>query len=150
MTTTPENKKNETKLIQDSKEATPDVITDKPAKEVPNTEAEQKEQAPDIVKTQNNKSVKAPEKTTTVAKIKPSGILVVISAVVKESEAVKIADGLRSKGYSAGYLWIPDYESSGKNMYRVYAGPYATQAAAKEAQTEIKKQYPGAYFYDVK
>lgn len=55
-------------------------------------------------------------------------------------------DELKQKGFSANYLWIPDYKSlSGAKMYAVYIGPFPTKETCKQKLSEAKKYYPKAY-----
>jgi hypothetical protein len=70
-------------------------------------------------------------------------------AVYAESNETTIKNRvkeLKSKGFNASYLWIPDYKSlSGANMYSAYVGPFPTREACKKALVETKSIYPKAY-----
>lgn len=69
------------------------------------------------------------------------------SSVSQESLAKKIVKQLQSEGYSnSGYYYIPDYDSRGKRLYKVYIGPFASMESA-EATLEgyLAKKGTGAY-----
>ncbi len=69
------------------------------------------------------------------------------SSVSQESLAKKIVKQLQSEGYAnSGYYYIPDYDSRGKKLYKVYIGPFASMEAA-EATLEgyLAKKGTGAY-----
>ena len=68
------------------------------------------------------------------------------NAVKKESTAKKGVENLRSKGYDAGYLWIPEYKSlSGAKFYSVYIGPFYSQSECEKAVDEYRKVDSKAY-----
>ena len=72
--------------------------------------------------------------------------IVSVEAVTEERDAQDRAMNLRRKGYSANYLWIPDYASlSGAQMYAVYIGPYSTQYECEVATENYRKIQPEAY-----
>jgi len=70
-------------------------------------------------------------------------------AVYAEKERATIekrVQEIKNKGYSANYLWIPDYKSlSGAEMYSAYIGPFSTQEQCKIKLNEVKNIYPKAY-----
>jgi hypothetical protein len=69
-----------------------------------------------------------------------------VAAIKDESLANIKAEELRKQGYSAGYLWIPDYASlSGAKFYSVYIGPYYSQSECEIATDEYRKMHPEAY-----
>ena len=69
-----------------------------------------------------------------------------IAAVSTYSEAELKAAELKKKGYNAGYLWIPNYESlSGAKFYSVYIGPFSNQKECEIATDKYKKIFPGSY-----
>jgi hypothetical protein len=69
-----------------------------------------------------------------------------VAATKTESDAQRRAASLRSKGYEAGYLWIPDYASlSGAKMYSVYIGPFYQMYDCELATEEYRKDHPDAY-----
>ncbi len=68
------------------------------------------------------------------------------TAVKTEGEAIRKAEELRAKGYSTGYLWIPDYASLSKRpLYTVYIGPFYSQYDCEKATENFRKIVPGAY-----
>jgi hypothetical protein len=68
------------------------------------------------------------------------------NAVKKESTAKKGVENLKSKGYEAGYLWIPEYKSlSGAEFYSVYVGPFYSQFECEKAVEEYRKVDSKAY-----
>ena len=69
-----------------------------------------------------------------------------VAAVNTNNEAELKSKELTRKGYSAGFLWIPDYASlSGAKLYSVYIGPFATQYECEVATEKYKKLFPGSY-----
>jgi translation initiation factor IF-1 len=69
-----------------------------------------------------------------------------VAAVSTNNEAELKSKELIRKGYSAGFLWIPDYASlSGAKLYSVYIGPFATQYECEVATDKYKKLFPGSY-----
>jgi hypothetical protein len=69
-----------------------------------------------------------------------------VAAVNTNNEAELKSKELTRKGYSAGFLWIPDYASlSGAKLYSVYIGPFATQYECEVATDKYKKLFPGSY-----
>jgi len=72
--------------------------------------------------------------------------IVSVDAVISERDAQEKAFNLRQSGYSANYLWIPDYASlSGAQMYAVYIGPYSSQYECEVATENYRKIQPGVY-----
>jgi hypothetical protein len=69
-----------------------------------------------------------------------------VAAVKTVADAQAKVRELENKGYSAGYLWIPDYASlSGAQYYAVYVGPFSTQSECEIATEAYRKTHPGAY-----
>jgi hypothetical protein len=69
-----------------------------------------------------------------------------VAAVSTHDEAESKSEELIRKGYSAGFLWIPDYKSlSGAKFYSVYIGPFDTQYECEVATDKYKKIFPGSY-----
>lgn len=69
-----------------------------------------------------------------------------VAAVKTEGQAKAEVEKLLARGYSADYLWIPDYPSlSGKPYFSVYLGPYDNQDACEYAVDDAKSDFPGAY-----
>lgn len=72
--------------------------------------------------------------------------IIAASAWETEKQARGQRDELRAKGYQAGYLWIPDYESlSGAKRFVAFVGPFATRAACKKQLAVYRKVNPDAY-----
>lgn len=75
-----------------------------------------------------------------------SFFIINVSAVKSEIEAQSLAEELKKKGYSASYLWIPQYESLSKAEYfAVYIGPFDAQNECEEAVEEYRQHDPNAY-----
>ena len=69
-----------------------------------------------------------------------------VSATKEISAAKKGAQKLRNKGYKAGYLWIPDYNSlSGAAYYCIYIGPFERQNECAAEVEAYRKTDPKAY-----
>lgn len=67
-------------------------------------------------------------------------------AVKTEVDAISETEILKSKGYDAAYLWIPNYESlSGAEYYSVYVGPFSTQSECQIALEEYHEIDNRAY-----
>ena len=72
--------------------------------------------------------------------------MVNVEAVKSQSEAENKVSFLKNGGYSAGYLWIPNYPSlSGMKSYAVYIGPFSTQYDCEVATDEYREKNPDAY-----
>lgn len=67
------------------------------------------------------------------------------AATGSKSEAINFAKDLQNKGFETGYFWIPDYIRGGKNLYRVYVGPFQTQNEANSALKDVKRYRKDAY-----
>ena len=69
-----------------------------------------------------------------------------VMAVKDKNKAIIEVDKLINEGYSANYLWIPDYNSLSKAEYfSVYIGPYQNQKDCEIAVSEYRKIDPKAY-----
>lgn len=69
-----------------------------------------------------------------------------ISATANKDEAVKAVKELKAKYGSAGYLWIPDYESlSGKKIFSVFLGPFEYMEDCMKKLGNYRKIMPEAY-----
>ena len=69
-----------------------------------------------------------------------------IKAVVNKKDAMYEVQILKRKGYNAGYLWIPNYESlSGAKFYTVFIGPFNSQLDCEVATEKYKKIDPNVY-----
>ncbi len=70
------------------------------------------------------------------------------SSVSSETMAIKILSEVKSKGYNnSGYYYIPDYDPSGKQLFKVYIGPFSSLESSQITLTKIKALSPGAYAY---
>lgn len=89
---------------------------------------------------------KQPEAKPQKRKTEKAYYVVNIIAVSRLSMAKAKVSELKKKGYDAGYLWIPDYASlSGKKLYTVYIGTYATQRECEKATESLRKKFHDAY-----
>lgn len=87
------------------------------------------------------------QSTPTVGSKLPTGTtLIVCAATTSEEDADNISESLKEQGFDSSYLWIPDYEPNGKNMFRVYVKSNDVNGALAKAKT----QYSDAYLYQVK
>ncbi len=80
-----------------------------------------------------------------ISKLPVGTSLIVCAATPNEEDAEDISESLKLKGFNSSYLWIPDYESGGKNMYRVYI-----KASDASSLAKVKSQYSDAYVYQVR
>ncbi len=70
------------------------------------------------------------------------------AAVKSESEAKQRASNLRSKGFDATYIYLPDYIPNGLDYYRVFIGPFPGEAGARKAQQSYDQS--DAYIFSIK
>jgi hypothetical protein len=82
-----------------------------------------------------------------IANAKKSSFYILNVALVSTyNEAELKSKQLKRKGYRAGFLWIPDYESlSGAKFYSIYIGPFTKQYECEVATDKYKKSFPGSY-----
>ena len=72
--------------------------------------------------------------------------IVSVIAVGSEKKAKSEVYKLVKQGYSASYLWIPDYQSLGSaKMYAVYIGPFEIQHECEVATENYRKIKSNAY-----
>lgn len=72
-------------------------------------------------------------------------------AVTTEEMARTQATELRRKGFDkAGYFFIPDYYPGGKELYRVFVGPFDTEQEAEESAVNVRSESPSAYTFYLK
>ena len=72
--------------------------------------------------------------------------IVNVEAVKSQRTAETKVEALKNSGFSAGYLWIPDYPSlSGIKSFAVYIGPFSTQYDCEVATEDYRKINPDAY-----
>ena len=72
------------------------------------------------------------------------------ATVDQENLAQKSVRELRAAGLDARYMFIPDYIPGGKEMYRIFIGPFPDRNAANTALGDVQAQAPGAYPFLVK
>jgi len=99
------------------------------------------------IKFESFKSIEIPKKvSSTPSTDKSEFYMIAVYAENSESLIKDRVQELKSKGYSANYLWIPDYKSlSGTEMYSAYIGPFSTKEQCKEKLNQVKKTYPKSY-----
>ena len=71
--------------------------------------------------------------------------IVSFSSVQDEKVASKGVKKLVDKGFLGGYYYMPDIDPSAKKLYKVYSGPYTSEAEARTKQREIAAFNPDAY-----
>lgn len=74
-----------------------------------------------------------------------SGHVISYSAVSKEASAKAAVKELNDKGYNAGYYWIPDQQPNGRELFKVYIGPFNSKSEAEASLDEVKGLSAGAY-----
>jgi cell division protein FtsN len=57
---------------------------------------------------------------------------------------------LVKNGFKSGYFYIPDYQSDGQPLFKVYVGPFKTRDEADKLKASVKKVQPGAFTSEVK
>jgi hypothetical protein len=62
-----------------------------------------------------------------------------------ESTAQAEVEKLTKSRFETGYFWIPDYVGQGKELYKVYVGPFVTRADAESRLPDVKKKKSKAY-----
>ncbi len=87
---------------------------------------------------------------TTDGKIATPFFGIATAAVDQENLAQKAVRDLEAKGLTASYIFIPDYVPNGKEMYRVFVGPYPTKDVANTMIPEVQAAVPGSYLFKVK
>ncbi len=69
-----------------------------------------------------------------------------VSVASSLEKTVSKVEELKSQGYNAGYLWIPDYASlSGAKLYAIFIGPFETQKECEIAVEKYRQKQPSAY-----
>jgi cell division septation protein DedD len=71
------------------------------------------------------------------------------SAFSNESIAKAEKKKLTSLGFKSDYYWIPDITPGGKELYKVYVGPYKNQKDADKVISSVKKIKPTAYVQQI-
>lgn len=62
--------------------------------------------------------------------------IVVISTTANESDAIRISSQYWTLGYKSNYFWSPDYESTNEQVFKVFLGPFVSQAMAEQFVNE--------------
>ena len=71
--------------------------------------------------------------------------IVSFSSVKDEKVASKGVKKLVDKGFLGGYYWMPDVDPNAKQLYKVYSGPYTSEAEARAKQRDIAAFNEDAY-----
>ena len=71
------------------------------------------------------------------------------ASLTKEESAVKEVQRLKTKGYKAGYYYIPDYKPGGHTLYKIYIGPFNTANEPNSIIAAIKQLSKDAYILKV-
>ncbi len=125
------------------------VEDDKPAEtktERTIVKEEKEEEVPPAEKTVADKpETQTQEEDGGDGKLKTPCFIISCSAVSSEWDARSQAESLSRKGFQAGYLWIPDYDASGKKLFKVYVGSFRTRTEAESALPRVKTVISSAY-----
>ena len=89
-------------------------------------------------------------KKTNSSKISTPCWIISYASITKESKAAVEVKKLVEKGYISGYYWIPDYDATGKQLYKIYVGPFATKNEGQEKLKEIQLLSNDAYLMKLK
>ncbi|MBC8265733.1 MAG: SPOR domain-containing protein [Flavobacteriales bacterium] len=58
--------------------------------------------------------------------------LVILSSFEDENAAIELMNKKTNEGYAANYFFLPSVSNSNEQIYRVYLGPYFSEAEAKQ------------------
>lgn len=98
------------------------------------------------VSRQNKEAVKQTQKKAAGnGKLSTPCWIISFASISSENKASKEVKNLVDKGYLSGYYWIPDYDASGKRLFKVYVGPFASKAEGREKLQAIQSLSPTAY-----
>ncbi len=106
---------------------------------------QQKNQTIDIISSEEKTEPKPMLKLKAEKKAPVHSFIICISAEKTEQLAKKSLENLNINGIEGGYLWIPDIQHGGKQLYRVYAGPLPTKSEADHLLKKISELFPDAY-----
>ncbi|MDZ4845014.1 MAG: SPOR domain-containing protein [Chitinophagales bacterium] len=127
------------------------VLEDEPDEKAPSIEDAMNEQPSSATKPTPSKEVQTNEDASTQTGVQRKKYYIGYSAVSSEETAKKTAAELRRKGFdNAGYFYIPNYEPSGKSLYRIYVGPFNSIEAAEEMIVNVRSENPNAYSFYLK
>ena len=73
---------------------------------------------------------RAKAESTVIAASVPNGIIISYASNSTSEMAVKNVSTLRSKGFKAGYYYMPDKNAGSPKLYKVYVGPYPDESSA--------------------
>ena len=76
--------------------------------------------------------------------------IISISAYSKKEPAMDEASQINDKGLSGNFMWIPDYQDGGKELYKVYIGPFNNRKEAESAKELVKPHFKGCYVQSFK
>lgn len=76
--------------------------------------------------------------------------IISISAYGKKQPAIDEASKIKNQGLSGNFMWIPDYQQGGKELYKVYIGPFKTRKEAETAKDLVKSHFKGCYVQSFK
>lgn len=72
--------------------------------------------------------------------------IIPVQATETEAKALEEVKNLKTRGYKADHLWIPNYNSLSKTkLYSVYIGPFTTAKECLERLVTYRKNNPEAY-----
>lgn len=89
-----------------------------------------------VAVTERAEATPPPETTSSKDPVQGAWILQAASSTSEEN-AQNLSKRLRGKGYKTE---VKPFQVKGKTWYRVYVGPYATDAATKEAAAKLSRQ----------
>jgi len=98
----------------------------------------------------NDKIVKEDKKVVTDKwGLKRPCVVISFASLTNEKDAKQLASKLKNRGYKAGYYFIPDVVPSGKQLYKVYVGPYANENEPQQMLATLKSQQKDAYILKI-
>jgi len=101
--------------------------------------------------TQVKKQVDKSDKQPVQKGVQRGSFYIGCAAVSTESMAKSKAEELRRQGFeNAGYFYIPDYDPTGKNFYRIYVGPFASMQDAETMAESVRAAIPDAYCFQLR
>ncbi|MDR0941756.1 MAG: SPOR domain-containing protein [Bacteroidales bacterium] len=62
--------------------------------------------------------------------------VVVVTSTANEADAIRLSSQYWSLGYKSNYFWSPDYESTNEQIFKVFLGPFVSQAMAEQFVNE--------------
>lgn len=84
--------------------------------------------------------------STTSGSLTKGYYVISYSSVSSEIVAKRTLEELQAKGYNnSGYYYIPDYDPTGKPLFKVYVGPFSSVESLQATLAKVKTISPGAY-----